>query len=176
MVPLPAAPDPAPLLLQLLGRRIPADFPSPADDYLEGGVDLNRYLIERPAVCYLMRVSGASMSGAGIMDGDLVVVDRSVEAVPGHVVVAVLGGEMTIKRLRRTRDGRAVLRAEHPDYPAVVVGEGNPAEVWGVVVGCVRQDGLGPWARPSHSPWSPATTSTSPASACSTASLRASRC
>jgi DNA polymerase V len=160
MVPLPAAADPAPLLLPLLGRRVPAGFPSPADDYLEGGVDLNRYLIERPAACYLMRVSGASMSGAGIMDGDLVVVDRSVEAVPGHVVVAVLGGEMTIKRLRRTRDGRAVLRAEHPDYPAVVVGEGNPAEVWGVVVGCVRQDGLGPWARPSRSPWSPATTST----------------
>ncbi len=86
-----------------------------------------------------MRVSGASMSGAGIMDGDLVVVDRSVEARPGHVVVAVLGGEMTIKRLRRTRAGRVMLLAENPDYPAVVVGEGNPAEVWGVVVGCVRK-------------------------------------
>ena len=137
MVPLPAAPDPAPL--PLVGRRVPAGFPSPADDYLEGEVDLNRYLIERPAACYLMRVSGASMSGAGIMDGDLVAVDRGVEAVPSHVVVAVVAGEMTIKRLRRTRDGRAVLRAENPDYPAVVVGGGNPAEVWGGVVGCVRK-------------------------------------
>ena len=133
--------DPETLPLPLLGRLIPAGFPSPADDYLEGEIDLNRLLVERPAACYLMRVSGPSMSGAGIMDGDLVVVDRSVEAVPGHVVVAVVAGEMTIKRLRRTRDGRAVLRAENPDYPAVVVGEGNPAEVWGVVVGCVRKMG-----------------------------------
>ena len=136
-----AAPDPVAMPLPLLGRRVPAGFPSPADDYLEGEVDLNRYLIESPAACYLMRVSGASMSGAGIMDGDLVVVDRSVEAVPGHVVVAVLAGEMTIKRLRRTKGGRTLLLAENPDYPALVVGEDNPAEVWGVVVGCVRKMG-----------------------------------
>src|SRR3712207_9385151 len=77
--------DPTPLPLPLIGRLVPAGFPSPADDYLEGEIDLNRYLIERPAACYLMRVSGNSMSGAGIMDGDIVVVDRSVEAVPGHV-------------------------------------------------------------------------------------------
>jgi DNA polymerase V len=71
MLPLPAAPDLAPLPLPLAGRLVPAGFPSPADDYLEGEVDLNRYLIERPAACYLMRVSGSSMSGRGIMDGDL---------------------------------------------------------------------------------------------------------
>src|SRR5215216_5112104 len=88
--------DPEPLTLPLLGRRVPAGFPSPADDYLEGEIDLNRYLIERQAACYFMRVSGHSMSGAGVMDGDLVAVDRSMEAVPGHVVVAVLYGEMTI--------------------------------------------------------------------------------
>src|SRR3954465_1142247 len=95
------ASDPEPLPLPLLGRLVPAGFPSPADDYLEGEIDLNRYLIDRPAACYLMKVSGPSMSGAGIMDGDLVVVDRSMEAKPGHVVVAVVGGEMTLKRLRR---------------------------------------------------------------------------
>ena len=131
--------DPEALPLPLLGRLLPAGFPSPADDHLEGEIDLNRLLIERPAATYLMRVSGLSMSGAGIMDGDLVVVDRSVEAVPGHVVVAVLAGEMTIKRLRRTKGGRVLLLAENPDYPALVVGEDNPAEVWGVVVGCVRK-------------------------------------
>src|SRR3982750_1517772 len=89
--------DPSPFPLPLIGRWIPAGFPSPADDYLEGEIDLNRYLIERPAACYLMKVSGPSMSGAGIMDGDMVVVDRSMEPTPGHVVVAVLYGEMTIK-------------------------------------------------------------------------------
>jgi DNA polymerase V len=132
--------DPGTLPLPLLGRLVPAGFPSPADDYLEGEIDLNRYLIERPAACYLMRVSGPSMSGAGVMDGDLVV-DRSLEAVSGHVVVAVIHGEMTIKRLRTLKDGRAVLRAEHPGYPSVTIGEEHPAEIWGVVVGCVRKMG-----------------------------------
>jgi DNA polymerase V len=140
-MPYPVALDPEPLPLPLLGRLVPAGFPSPADDYLEGEIDLGRYLIERPAATFLLRVSGQSMSGAGILDGDLVVVDRSVEAKPGHVVVAVLGGEMTIKRLRRLTDGRTALKAEHPDYPPVIIGEEQPAEIWGVVVGCVRKMG-----------------------------------
>lgn len=133
--------NPPPLPLPLFGRLVPAGFPSPADDYLEGEIDLARYLIERPAATFLLRVSGHSMCGAGILDGDLVVVDRSVEAQPGHVVVAVLDGEMTIKRLRKLKDGRAILEAEHPDYPAIVVSEEQPAEIWGVVVGCVRKMG-----------------------------------
>ena len=131
--------DPAPLPLPLLGRRVPAGFPSPADDWLEGEIDIARWLIERPAATFLMRVSGCSMSGAGILDGDLVVVDRSLEPRPGHVVVAVCQGELTLKRLRRCRDGQMVLAAEHPDYPELVVGEEWPGEVWGVVVGCVRK-------------------------------------
>ena len=117
---------------------IPAGFPSPADDYLEGEIDLARLLVERPAASFVMRVSGHSMSGAGILDGDLVVVDRSLDARLGHVV-AVLDGEMTIKRLRRRRDGRMVPKAEHPDYPELIVREETPAEVWGVVVGVVRK-------------------------------------
>ena len=129
----PVAPiaDAAPLLLALLGRTVPAGFPSPADDYLEGEIDLARLLVTR--------VSGHSMSGAGILDGDLLVVDRSLAARHGHVVVATLDGEMTVKRLRRTKAGRTVLVAEHPDYPPLVVGEADQAEVWGVVVGCVRK-------------------------------------
>jgi DNA polymerase V len=133
--------DPEPLAIPLIGRLVPAGFPSPADDYLEGEIDLNRYLIDRPAACYLMKVSGPSMSGAGIMDGDLVVVDRSMEAKPGHVVVAVVGGEMTLKRLRRLTDGRAMLKAENPSYPSIIISEENPTEIWGVVVGCVRKMG-----------------------------------
>lgn len=134
-------PDPLAVALPLIGRHVPAGFPSPADDYLEGEIDLNEFLIERPAACYLMRVSGPSMEGAGIMDGDLVVVDRSVEPLSNHVVVAVIAGEMTIKRLRRLPGGRAVLKAEHPDYPEMMIGEESPAEIWGVVVGCVRKMG-----------------------------------
>lgn len=141
MHPCPVATDPARLPLPLIGRLVPAGFPSPADDYLEGEIDLGRYLIERPAASYVMRVSGPSMSGAGIMDGDLVVVDRSIEAKPGHVVVASCAGEMTIKRLRRLKDGRSMLVAENPDYPSSIICEGNPVEIWGVVVGCVRKMG-----------------------------------
>jgi DNA polymerase V len=139
MTPCPAAPDYAPLPLPLVGRLVSAGFPSAADDYLEGEIDLGRYLIERPAASYVMRVTGPSMSGAGILDGDLVVVDRSVEPRPGRVVVAVVAGEMTIKRLHRLKDGRTVLKAEHPDYPALIICEEYPAEIWGVVVGSVRK-------------------------------------
>lgn len=118
---IPAALDPIAMPLPLLGRLVPAGFPSPADDYLEGEIDVARYLVARPASTFYIRVSGSSMVGIGIMDGDVVVVDRSVEAKPGHVVVAVCNGEMTVKRLRRTRDGRAALVAENPDYPPFIV-------------------------------------------------------
>lgn len=135
----PVAVDAPALMLPLMGRLVPAGFPSPADDYLDGEIDLNTFLIERPAATFLMRVAGESMKGAGILDGDMVVVDRSVTPQPGHMVVAVMGGDLTLKRLRRLKDGRAVLQAENPDYPEFVIGEEMPAEVWGVVVGVVRK-------------------------------------
>lgn len=135
----PVALDPLPMTLPLLGRKVPAGFPSPADDYLEGRIDLNAYIVEREAASYVMRVSGHSMSGAGIMDGDVVVIDRSLEAKPGHIVVAYVAGENTIKRLRRGRDGKYTLKAEHPDYPEIAICEENPVEIIGVVVGCVRK-------------------------------------
>ena len=136
---LPVALDPAALPVPLLGRLLPAGFPSPADDYLDGEIDLSRHLIERPAATFLMRVAGESMRGAGILDGDMVVVDRSLEPKPGDAVVAVCDGEMTLKRLRRLGNGRAVLAPENPDFPEFVVCEDTPAEVWGVVVGVVRK-------------------------------------
>ena len=135
----PVAFDPAAFPVPLLGRSVSAGFPSPADDYLDGEIDLSRLLIERPAATFLMRVAGESMSGAGILDGDYVVVDRSVEAQSGQVVVAALAGELTIKRLRRLKNGRAALQAENPNFPEFVIGEELPAEVWGVVVGVVRK-------------------------------------
>ena len=122
----------------LLGRYVSAGFPSPADDYLEGQIDLATFLIERPSSTYLMRVSGLSMVGAGILDGDYVVVDRSIEAKTGHIVVAVCNGEMTMKRLFLAK-GRAVLRAENPDFKEWTICEETPAEIWGVVVGSFRK-------------------------------------
>ena len=136
---IPFSATPGHIVIPLLGRLVPAGFPSPADDYLEGEIDLSRYLVERPASTFLMRVSGLSMTGAGIMDGDLLVVDRSIEARPGHILVAVCNGDMTVKRLHRLSQGRAVLRADNPDFPDVILGEEVPAEIWGVVAGVVRK-------------------------------------
>src|SRR4051794_25180103 len=107
MHPYPVAPDPAPAPLPLLGRQVPAGFPSPADDYLEGEIDLNRYLIERPAACYVMRVSGWSMSGAGIMHGDLVVVPPAYSSLRHRLAVR---GPRGGGGWRRTLGGAGVRR------------------------------------------------------------------
>ncbi|MXY64100.1 MAG: translesion error-prone DNA polymerase V autoproteolytic subunit [Gammaproteobacteria bacterium] len=82
---------------------VPAGFPSPADDYMDGKLDLNEHLIRHPAATFYCRVSGSSMEGAGIFDGDLLVVDRAVEPEHGSIVVAVVDGEMTCKILDRVR-------------------------------------------------------------------------
>ena len=130
----PEAWTPAPLFL----ARVPAGFPSPADDYVESALDLNEYLVRHPAATFMVRVCGDSMAGAGIADGDVLVVDRSVEASDGRIVVAVVDGEMTVKRLR-VRRGRRVLQPENPAYAALEIQEGQDARVWGVVTGVVRR-------------------------------------
>jgi DNA polymerase V len=118
--------------------RIPAGFPSPADDYVESALDLNAYLVRHPAATFMVRVSGDSMIGAGISDGDILVVDRSEEAVHGRIVVAVVDGEMTVKRLH-IRKGRHVLRPENPNYSALNIQEGQDVQIWGVVTGVIRR-------------------------------------
>lgn len=115
--------------------HVPAGFPSPAEQYLEDELDLNQHLIPfgHEASTYLIRVSGWSMVGAGIYDGDELVVDRAEEQPVGKVVVAVHNGGMTIKRLRM-REGHPVLVAENPDYPDRIIAEGDDFSIWGVVV------------------------------------------
>ncbi|WP_343562823.1 LexA family protein [Kiloniella sp. b19] len=88
-------------LLVVSEGSVPAGFPSPSDDYLETRLDLNQHLVAHPHATFLLRASGESMMGAGIMPGGLLVVDRSVEARHGHVVVAVVDGQFTVKRLWR---------------------------------------------------------------------------
>ena len=114
-------------------------FSSPAGDTGVTRLDLNDILVPHPQATFLMRVAGESMRNAGILDGDYVVVDRSVAPQSGQVVVGVVHGEMTLKRFHRLKDGRAALQAENPDFPEFVIGEELPAEIWGVVVGVVRK-------------------------------------
>jgi DNA polymerase V len=134
--PLPTTRVPRPnlqqLALPLLAGRVPAGFPSPAADYAEATLDLNEHLIRRPASTFFIRITGDSMIGAGVHDGDLAIVDRSIEAHSGHVVVAVVDGEMTIKTLRR-RDGATFLEAANPAYQPIAIAADAELEIWGVV-------------------------------------------
>ena len=121
------------LTLPLAGERVAAGFPSPADDYVEVGIDLNEQLIHHPTSTFFLRVSGDSMLGAGIHDGDLLVVDRSLDARPGRVVVAVLDGAFTLKRLVR-HQGRLRLEAANSAYPPLELHCCGDVQIWGVAI------------------------------------------
>ena len=127
-----------PLLLPLAAHRVPAGFPSPATDYLEDGLDLNAYLVQHPAATFLFSVQGHSMQGAGILDGDKVVVDRAVDERHGHIGVAPADGEFTLKRLYQ-RHNRVELHPENPAFPPIQFTGSTQLQIWGVVVGVVRR-------------------------------------
>ena len=131
--PQPLRPKRMPQHLPLAGERVAAGFPSPADDYVDVGIDLNDQLIRHPTSTFFLRVSGDSMNGAGIHDGDLLVVDRSLDPRPGRVVVAVLDGGFTLKRLMR-HQGRLRLEAANPSYPPLDLQSCDDAQIWGVAI------------------------------------------
>ena len=118
--------------------RVPAGFPSPADDYIEGKLDLNQYLIKHPAATFPVRVTGDSMEGAGIRSGDLLIVDRSLEPKDGNVVIASVDGELTVKRLS-LRQGKPVLMPDNDKYPPLEVNGDTSFEVWGVVTHVIHE-------------------------------------
>lgn len=128
---------PSALPLPLYGARIAAGFPSPADDHLDESLDLNEHLVQHPAATFFVRVQGDSMEGAGIHHGDLLVVDRAREPKSGAIVVAVINGELTVKRLNIER-GRVWLMPENPRYPTLELREGMDLHIWGVVAHAVR--------------------------------------
>lgn len=133
-----AALEPAAAPRPLCLSRVPAGFPSPADDYVEARIDLNDHLVKHPAATFFLRVKGHSMTGAGIFDNDLVIVDRSLEPVHGAVVIAVIDGELTVKRLALLPDGAVELRPEHPDFPVLRIGEFQDLNIWGVVTDVIH--------------------------------------
>ena len=122
-----------PVTIPLFGCKISAGFASPADDHLEKSIDLNEMLIEKPAATFMLRVEGDSMIGAGIHDGDLLIVDRSITATHGSIVIAVVDGGLTVKRLNRS-GGKVRLMPENPQYSAIEILEGEELMIWG----CVR--------------------------------------
>jgi len=115
---------------------VSAGFPTPAEDSYET-FDIVSHIVRHPAATFFMRVAGDSMTGAGISDGDLLVVDRSIEAQSGDIVVAVLDGEFTIKRFRRN-GSNIELVPENSKYRKITLNEGMELEIWGVVTGTYK--------------------------------------
>lgn len=127
----------AQVAVPLMVSAVAAGFPSPAEDYLERPLDFNELLIANPAATFAVRVAGDSMVGIGIFPGDIAVVDRSVTARDGSIILGIVDGEFTIKRYR-TRGGDVWLEAANKSYPALPISEEMGFEVWGVVRNSIR--------------------------------------
>ena len=113
------------------------NLPSPADDHLEKSLDLNNYLIKHPAATFFVRVSGDSMMNAGINDNDILIVDRSLKPSHGKIVIAVVDGQMTVKRLYK-QSGKLILMPENTTYKPIQITEDMAIEIWGVVVTAIH--------------------------------------
>jgi len=124
--------------LPLFLANVPAGFPSPADDYVDRKLDLNEYLVKHPSATFFVRVEGESMINAGIHCGDVLIVDRALEATDKKIVIANVGGELTVKRIRKIKS-KLFLAAENPDFEPIEVKGGEQFEVWGVVTYVLHQ-------------------------------------
>lgn len=122
----------------LFSCGVSAGFPSPADDYIDRKLDLNELLIANPTATFFVRAAGDSMTGAGINNDDILIVDRSLEATNGKIVIAILNGELTVKRLLQTTTS-CKLVAENPNYPALDINEDSDFQIWGVVTSVIHQ-------------------------------------
>lgn len=115
-----------------------AGFPSPAEQYQEPPLDLNEFLVKRPAATFFVRVQGSSMIGAGINDGDLLVVDRSLRPASGDVIIACVDGDFTVKTYRRDKDG-VRLEPANPDFPVIRIKPGQELDYFGKVTASIHR-------------------------------------
>lgn len=122
----------------LMASSVVAGFPSPAEQYIESPLDLNELLVRKPSATFFVRATGDSMTGAGIQSGDILVVDRSLEAVDGSIVIAAVDREFTVKTLRRDASG-VRLEAANRKYKPIALGEGMELQIFGVVTAVIHQ-------------------------------------
>jgi len=120
------------LKLPLFVARVSAGFPSSADDFLDKKLDLNEFLVAHPAATFFVRAGGESMTGAGIQSGDILIVDRAINPSSGQVVIAVLNGELTVKRIIK-KENKLMLEPANPKFAPIEITEDANFEVWGVV-------------------------------------------
>jgi len=131
------AQNPNPLTCPLFTGKVAAGFPSPADDHIEKTLDLNELLINKPTATFFVRAEGESMLGAGIHPNDILVVDRSLEATPGKIVICAVNSELTVKRLIQ-RHEQLILASENSDYPDILIREVFDLVIWGVVTNVIH--------------------------------------
>jgi DNA polymerase V len=124
--------------IPLVGGTVSAGFPSPASDFMDKSIDLNEMIIKHPHATFFVKVAGDSMNDAGIFEGDILTVDRSLEAVPGKIVIAVLDGELTVKRWQKIKD-TFYLVPENKKYKPIAISEERNFEIWGVVTHVIRE-------------------------------------
>ncbi len=122
----------------LFADAVSAGFPSPAEDYIDKKLDLNQYLIKRPSSTFFIRVSGQSMVGIGIHDGDLLIVDRSATVEDNKIVIGVVDGDFTVKRIRK-KGQKVFLQPENPSYKEIEIAPGMDFSIWGVVMYVVHK-------------------------------------
>ncbi len=123
--------------LPLFLESVSAGFPSPADDYLENKLDLNEYLIHNPTATFFVRVTGDSMLDAGIHSSDILVVDRSLPAKDGSIVIAIINGEMTVKRLQKMKN-KLYLLPDNRNYEPIEITSEMDFNIWGVVTNVIH--------------------------------------
>ncbi len=127
-----------PIRVPLFSHKVPAGFPSPADDYIEGRLSLDEHLITNKDATFFVRAKGNSMVDAGIFDGDLLVVDKSLTPSSGNIVIAIIDGDLTVKRLV-LRDNKTILKPENPRFKEIELKDGQELQVWGVVTSTVKK-------------------------------------
>lgn len=122
--------------IPLFLESVQAGFPSPAQDYIEKSLDLNELCIKHPAATFFVRAGGLSMTGIGIYPGDILVVDRSITAEHGHIVIACISGEMTVKELCTKPHYQLI--PHNPDYQPIEIQEGIELDIFGVVTNVIK--------------------------------------
>ncbi len=122
----------------MFSHAVAAGFPSPADDYVAGKLSLDEHLIQHQAATFFVRAKGQSMTGAGIFDGDLLVVDRSLNSKSGDIVIAVVDGDLTVKYLVK-QEQSVTLKAANPSFGDIEFKDGQELQVWGVVTSAIKK-------------------------------------
>ncbi len=124
--------------IPLFVDSISAGFPSPADDYIDEKLDLNKYLIKHPEATFYVKAKGNSMINIGIYEGDILIVDRSITPVNNSIVIGVVNGEFTVKRINKS-DDKFYLIPENEDYPPIEITETMDFKIWGVVTNSIHK-------------------------------------